>query len=79
MAHTITVFPELDWWVVRIGGCENDMRFYSGARAEAAARMLGRRLAAAGDRTEIRLQLRDGALAGRFICAPPPEHLALAG
>ena len=38
------------------------------AKAEDAALRLGSRLAEAGDATEIRIYLRDGTLAGRFLC-----------
>ena len=48
---------------------ENAQVFASGAKAEDAARFLGARLADAGRQTEIRVYLRGGHLAGRFVCA----------
>ena len=79
MAHTISVLPEQNGWVVRSAAFENDMVFHSGAKAEAAARRLGEKLAAHGQAAEIRVILRDGSLAGRFVCAPRNHGLALAG
>jgi hypothetical protein len=68
--HLISVSPLGEAWAVRSDGVANDMVFSSGARAEAAARALGERLAADGLPTAIRIFDRTGALAGRFICAP---------
>jgi len=66
-------------WTVRAHGFENDMLFRSGARAEAAARRLGERLAASGEACEIQVHDRTGALVGRFLCAAPgPSRGALA-
>jgi hypothetical protein len=78
MALTISVTPQQDWWLVHVGTCENDMAFFSGAKAEAAARGLAQRMAARGVTTAILVYLRDGSVAGRFICAPEREEMALA-
>jgi hypothetical protein len=69
MAHVIVVEPFAHGWAVRQPSVDNSQVFKSGAKAEAAARSLGARLANAGKPAEIQVYLRDGALAGRFICA----------
>jgi hypothetical protein len=46
------------------------MMFRSGAKAEAAARDLGGAFAQRGAAAEIHIYLRDGSLAGRFVCPP---------
>ena len=51
----------------------------SGAKAEAAAKRLGVKLAESGEPVEIRVLLRDGSLAGRFQIAPAAADLALVG
>ena len=43
------------------------MLFRSGKTAEAAARDLALRLAEAGEASEVRIYLRDGGLAARFL------------
>jgi hypothetical protein len=63
-------------WTVRASGVANDMVFWSGARAEAAARALGERLAAAGRPAAIRIFDRTGAVVGRFLCTPRPVSAA---
>lgn len=75
MAHAISVLPHGEGWIVRSAFFENEMLFRSGAKAEAAARQLGRKLADHGHSSEIRVFLRDGALAGRFVC--PAAAMAL--
>jgi hypothetical protein len=67
MALKISVVPLGDGWSVRSGGFENDMLFTAGAKAEAAARDLARRVAGNGRTAEVAIYLRDGALAGRFL------------
>jgi hypothetical protein len=57
-------------WALRHGSVDNAQLFTSGAKAEDAARRLGARLSDAGELAEIRIYLRDGSLAGRFLCAP---------
>jgi hypothetical protein len=72
MALKISVVPLGDGWAVRSGGFENEMMFTAGAKAEAAARDLARRVAASGHTAEVAIFLRDGALAGRFLHAAAP-------
>lgn len=56
-----------DGWRVAVEGVANDIVFRSGRTAEGAARRLAQRLAQAGETSEIRLYLRDGTLAARFL------------
>jgi len=69
MIEVITVAPEQDGWTVARDG-EPNQRFQSGATAEAIARQLGQAIARDGRPAEVRIFLRDGALAGRFLCPP---------
>jgi hypothetical protein len=66
----ITVSPIPGGWRVACEGRVQDQLFQGGACAEAAARQLGGAIASSGGAVEIRIFLRDGSLAGRFICAP---------
>ena len=68
MVRVIIVEPLAHGWAVRQPQVDNSQVFASGAKAEDAARRLGARLARAGETTEIRVYLRDGALGGRFLC-----------
>lgn len=68
MLHEITVTPAANGWAVRADGFENDQLFHSGASAESAARKLAAKMADAGESAEILIYLRDGVLAGRFVC-----------
>jgi hypothetical protein len=78
MALKISVVPVADGWAVRSEGVENDMLFAAGAKAEAAARDLARRVAQNGRTAEVAIYLRDGALAGRFLHpAAAPEAEAI--
>ena len=72
MALKISVTPAGDGWAVRSSEFENELMFQAGAKAEAAARDLARRVAASGVPAQVDIFLRDGALAGRF------HHPALA-
>jgi len=67
MLQVISVEPMANGWAVRQASVDNPQVFTSGAKAEDAALRLGARLAEAGDPTEIRIYLRDGALGGRFL------------
>jgi hypothetical protein len=67
MALRISVVPVAEGWAVRAPGVDNDMLFSAGAKAEAAARGLARRIAQSGRTAEVAIFLRDGALAGRFL------------
>ena len=69
MIHVISVEPMAEGWAVSQPTIENPQVFASGAKAEDAARRLGESLRSAGASSEIRVYTRDGALAGRFICA----------
>ncbi|MFN3583362.1 DUF2188 domain-containing protein [Phenylobacterium sp.] len=69
----VSVVPAAEGWAVRSDAIDNEMIFKSGARAEAAARRVAQALAAAGQAVKLRVHLRDGTLAGRFVVAPPPE------
>ena len=64
----ITVEPTLGGWRVACEGRAHGQKFQSGATAEAAARQLGQAIARGGRPAEIWIFLRDGSLAGRFIC-----------
>ena len=61
----VTALP--DGWKLTIDDIANDMVFRSGRAAERAARRLADRLARAGVWSEIRLHLKDGSLAARFV------------
>ncbi len=67
MIEVITVAPEQDGWMVAHDGA-SQQRFQSGATAEAIARQLGQAIARGGRAAEVRIFLRDGSLAGRFLC-----------
>jgi hypothetical protein len=76
MPTVISVAPEGGAWAVRCPELyDNAMIFKSGARAEAAGRALAEHLSQAGEDCLIEVRLRDGGLAGRFLCpaaAPSP-------
>jgi hypothetical protein len=78
MVHVISVQAAVGGWSVRSSAVDNEMMFLSGAKAEQAARRLGETLAADGQTAEIRIFLRDGSQAARFVCAPSEAGLALA-
>jgi hypothetical protein len=67
MALLISVAPAEQGWSVRSEALEAELTFERGGRAEAAARDLASRLAASGHAAEVRVFLRDGAEAGRFL------------
>lgn len=68
MIRLISVIPVGEGWTVKSEPFDNEMMFFSGAKAESAARRLGRTIAEGGETAEIRIFLRDGALAARFVC-----------
>jgi hypothetical protein len=70
MVQVIAVEPVEGGWALSQSLSDNAQIFISGAKAEDAARRLGARLSNAGAPAEIRIFLRDGSLAGRFVCAP---------
>lgn len=75
MTRIVSVSPNVTGWTVSAESFE-PMVFFSGAKAEAAARSLADKAASGGHHTEIRIFLRDGSLAGRFVRTP---DLQLAG
>ncbi|CAN5327509.1 hypothetical protein BH10PSE4_BH10PSE4_29920 [soil metagenome] len=69
MPTVISVAPEGEAWAVLCPVLfDNVMIFKSGARAEAAARSLAEQLSQAGVDCLLQVRLRDGGLAGRFLC-----------
>jgi acetylornithine/succinyldiaminopimelate/putrescine aminotransferase len=68
MLNVIYVEPMADGWAVRQDEVVNPQVFSSGAKAEEAALRLARRLADAGQASEVQVYLRDGVLGGRFAC-----------
>lgn len=76
MNRIIAVKPVGDGWTVQSEAFDSEMIFLSGAKAEAAARRLARTFSDNGQASEIRIFLRDGALAGQV--AVPARDLALA-
>lgn len=70
MTRSIWVTPVGAGWTVRSEPFDNDMLFLSGAKAESAARRMGRTIAIGGETAEIRIFLRDGSLAARYLCPP---------
>ena len=70
MVHVILEEPSGDGWTVRSEQISSEMTVRSGHQAEEAAKHLGAKLAEAGDPAEVPIHLRDGSLAGRFICTP---------
>jgi hypothetical protein len=78
MVHVISVQAAEGGWSVRANAADNEMMFLSGAKAEQAARKLGEKLAADGQTAEIRIFLRDGVQAAKFLCAPADAALLVA-
>jgi hypothetical protein len=70
VAYVIVVAPAESGWRVHSQLLSIDQHFRSGAKAEVAARAIAEGLADQGISTEIHIFLRDGARAGKFICAP---------
>lgn len=70
MPFTISVRAAQDGWSVQGDTVENGMMFLSGAEAESAARALAQRYSDVGQPTEIKVFLRDGSLAGRYVAVP---------
>lgn len=69
--EVVSVVPAECGWAVRSNAICNEMLFSQGGRAERAARRLAHALAARGEYVELRVHLKDGWLAGRFVCPPP--------
>jgi hypothetical protein len=70
MVRKIYVAPALMGWSVRSDGFANDMLFLSGAKAESTARSLAEKIAFQGEAAQVEVRLRDGTIAGRFVCSP---------
>lgn len=70
MSRTIAVRPAADGWSLHLDGRPGSLLFATGARAEAVARSLARRLAESGESTEVLIYLRDGSLAGILRSTP---------
>ena len=70
--QTLSVRPFEGSWSLTADFFDNEMLFASGQRAEDAARTLGRKVADTGEPVQIEIWIRDGTLAGRFVC-PPAE------
>lgn len=70
MMRVISVEPCGDGWVVRTDTHSDMKHFSSGREAEGAARRLAERFSNEGQSAEIRIWLRDGTMAGRFVCPP---------
>lgn len=79
MALLISVAPAGEGWAVSSDVLENDLTFERGGRAEAAARALAGRWAEKGANAEVRIFLRDGALAGRILHPAHGHPEVLAG
>ena len=67
MTRLISVAPVGDGWTVRAEPFDNEMIFFSGAKAESVARRMGHTIAGRGETAEMRIFLRDGSLAARFV------------
>jgi hypothetical protein len=76
MVREITVIPAEGGWAVRSDGFVGDMMFLSGAKAERAAQRLADAMARSGESAEIRILLRDGAVAGRFLRPAEPRVIS---
>ena len=63
----ISVTPANDGWAIRSESLDGSLYFTKGGQAEATARNLAERAANSGRSAEVRVFLRDGALAGRFL------------
>lgn len=66
----IAVRPADYGWSLRIDAQEGVLVFATGGQAETTARSLARRLAEAGQTTDVLIYLRDGSLAGRLRSTP---------
>jgi len=63
----ISVTPANDGWAIRSELLDGSLYFNKGGQAEATARDLAERAANTGRSAEVRVFLRDGALAGRHL------------
>jgi len=79
MALLITVAPAGSGWSLQSAALVGDILFTSGAKAEAAARSLARRIAEGGGTAELRIVVRDGSLGGAFLYPSRANPAAMAG
>jgi hypothetical protein len=79
MTRVISVEPFGEGWSVRTDTNSDVKHFSSGREAEGAARRLAERFGNAGQSAEIQIWLRDGTMAGRFVCPPPSMGSAATG
>jgi hypothetical protein len=68
--QTLTVRPLEVGWGLEVPGADGEMVFATGAAAEAAARRLAARMAAAGQPVKLVVRLKDGSIGGRFLFPP---------
>jgi len=78
MQNLVSVRPDGASWLVESDVPGFPRSFRSGARAEEAAIQHAESLAANGEPAEVRLFLRDGSLAGRFLVCSPEHRMRLA-
>ena len=67
MTEVITVAPSRGAWTVGQWAENSPQTFRSGATAQAAARQLGDAIARGGKPAEVRILMRDGSVAKRFL------------
>ncbi|QUD89273.1 hypothetical protein [Phenylobacterium montanum] len=70
MLHAISVQPDEKGWIVLAPSLGVKQRFATGAAAEFEARRIGEHRADQGEAAEIRIHLKDGGVAARFVCSP---------
>lgn len=77
MRNVVTVRPQGPAWVLEADLPGYPLTFLSGAQAEEAAILQAEHQASGGAFTEVRLFLRDGSLAGRFLVCANDRRLPL--
>jgi hypothetical protein len=78
MALLVTVSPAGPGWSLQSIALGGEVVFDSGAKAEAAARILAQRIAETGRTAELRIVVRDGSLGGVFLYPSRAAPSALA-
>jgi hypothetical protein len=71
----ISIVPNDAGWQVESETLPGPLMFFSGGKAEDAAKRLARALAEQDRWVEIRVHMKDGGMLGRFVC--PPANLAM--
>lgn len=79
MALLISVTPAGEGWAVHADVLDQPLAFARGGRAEQAARAMAGQYAQAGHNAEVRIFLKDGALAGRILHPARGEPTLMAG